>query len=423
MYDVKIPADAKQKFQERVNRVNTAVALGTPDRVPIFTSAFGSWIQRRAGSSYKDFFYDYDKAGDASLKFYEEYQQCDITAFFAFFGGKANEIAGTQVIDWPGRPGTRISDYSSHQVIEMEMLKQDEYPELLHDYTGFMLRKFIPRAYANMQEFAGLELPPNGTLTTDFMAPLYQPQMFSAYKKLEEISKLSQKSGEAMMRYNTKLMEMGFPPMATGMGAAPYDILGDVFRGTMGIFEDLVDDDMRKYMEEAIDLFTDMQIKSLAYMKDAALPVKRVFFPLHKGMDGFMNDEQFENLYWKPLKKIMMYLIDMDVTPYIYTEGSYNTRLDFLQDVPKGKVIYHFEKVDMKLAKEKLSGIACINGNLPSPLLEFGTKEQVVTATRQLLEDCMPGGGYMFDFDGSLENAKQENVDAMFETLDQYGRY
>jgi hypothetical protein len=47
----------------------------------------------------------------------------------------------------------------------------------------------------------------------------------------------------------------------------------------------------------------------------------------------------------------------------------------------------------------------------------------VIDMTRQLLADCMPGGGYIFDFDGSLENAKEENLDAMFETLEKYGKY
>ena len=180
---------------------------------------------------------------------------------------------------------------------------------------------------------------------------------------------------------------------------------------------------MQEYIEQACYMFADQQIANLQYFRYVDMPVKRVFFPLHKAMDGFMNDEQFERLYWKPLKKIMMALIDMDVTPYIYTEGPYNSRLEMLTDVPKGKVLYHFEKADMKRAKQILGGTACISGNLPVSQLEFGSKETVVRMTRQLLEDCMPDGGYIFDFDGSLENAKPENLDAMFETLDKYGHY
>ncbi|MCD8196344.1 MAG: hypothetical protein LUE24_04145 [Lachnospiraceae bacterium] len=77
----------------------------------------------------------------------------------------------------------------------------------------------------------------------------------------------------------------------------------------------------------------------------------------------------------------------------------------------------------MKEAKRILGGTACISGNRSASVLEFGKKEEVIRQTRQLLDDCMPGGGYIFDFNALLENCKPENLDAMFETLDKYGKY
>ena len=68
-----------------------------------------------------------------------------------------------------------------------------------------------------------------------------------------------------------------------------------------------------------------MQITRLQYLRFLDLPFKGVFFPLQKGMDGFMNDKQYEELYWKPVKKIVMALIDMDVLPWIYG-GDHMTR-------------------------------------------------------------------------------------------------
>ena len=65
-----------------------------------------------------------------------------------------------------------------------------------------------------------------------------------------------------------------------------------------------------------------------------------------------MSDNMYEKIYWEPLKKVILAVIDHSVTPYIYTEGPYNTRLEFLADIPKGKVLYGFENVDMKRAKE-----------------------------------------------------------------------
>ena len=335
--------------------------------------------------------------------------------------GKANELAGSTMIDWPGRPGTKVSNYSSHQVIENEYMTAEEYPEMLDDFTGFMLRKYIPRAYKNLPGTAGIGFRPTIVLSTSLLAPLYNPQAIETLKLMAEIGAEDAKAEAAKMKYGGILADMGFPGPFTGAAEAPFDILSDYFRTTVGTFTDLIENE--DYVIKACDMFADQQIANLQYLRNAPFPVKRVFFPLHKGMDGFMSPRQFEEIYWKPLKKVFMALIDMGVTPYLYGEGPYNSRLEQLCDVPKGKVLFHFERVDMKRAKETVGQVGCICGNLSLVKMEFGTKEQVVDDVKYLLDTCAPGGGYMFDFDGCLENAKRENIDAMFETLDKYGKY
>lgn len=60
------------------------------------------------------------------------------------------------------------------------------------------------------------------------------------------------------------------------------------------------------------------------------------------------------------IKKIILALIDMGVTSYIYTEGLYRTQPYHLADAPKEKVFYHFEDVDMPKAKRVLGNTAVI---------------------------------------------------------------
>lgn len=410
----------QEEFNERLHRVETAIGLGTPDRVPV-TPFIASYMQRAYGSCYADLYYNYEKAGEAALQFYRDHPMMDVDVFSGFVSGKSNEMAGTRMMDWPGRPGTMVSDYSSHQVIEQELMTEEEYPEMLKDFTGFMIRKYIPRAYKNLGGTSQIQLTPTSVLNTGFISPMYSQQAQQTFELMAQIGKEDAEAARMTGMYHRRIAEMGFPSMMTGMSEAPYDILGDYFRGTMGIFEDLGENE--DYIEAACWMFADQQIEALQYFRHADMPVKRVFFPLHKGMDGFMSDEQYERLYWKPLKKIMLALIDMGVTPYIYTEGPYNTRLEHLTDVPKGKVLYHFENVDMKWAKKLFEGIACISGNLSITTMEFGTRQQVIDETKALLDICAPGGGYLFDFNGSLENCRPENLDAMFETLDRCGKY
>jgi hypothetical protein len=404
---------------EKIKLVDDAVALRETERIPIapVVSALPFFLSED-GTTYKDSMYNYPKAIAASVRFYSEFMP-DGYVSTGFSSGKANELAGSNMIDWPGRPGTKVPDYSTHQVIEHEYMLQEEYHELLSDFTGFMLRKYIPRAYPNLSGLSSISFNPTIVLSTSPLSGLYSASALSAYDTLREIAKYNQEAADAGTAFADAMAGFGIPPLVTGAGEAPFDILSDYYRGTIGALQDQVE--CPDLIEKACDLFADIEIAGWEYFKYAPLPVKRVFFPLHKGMDGFMSPEQYERLYWRPLKKVIDALIAMDVTPYLYTEGRYNSRIEQLADVPKGKTIIHFETADMAKAKKVLGNVACISGNMPIYLLEWGTKQQVIDEIKRLIDICAPGGGYIFDTNASIENAKRENIEAMFETVRSYG--
>lgn len=412
------PDSGAEVFQKRIQLVEDAKNLKEPERIPI-CPIFGALPYNLEGSSYKATMYNYKEAGEALVKFYQEFQPDAVTTT-GFTSGRANELAGSTMIDWPGRPGTSVPDFSTHQVIENAYMSEDEYPELLKDFTGFMLRKYIPRAFPALKGLSDIRFVPSIILNTTPLAALYARQAQEAFSLLVKIGEEDAKATEAYGLVSGQLGELGFPPMFTGVGEAPFDIIGDYYRGTLATLTDQLEYDDE--LSEACDMLADIQIESWQYFREVALSVKRVFFPLHKGMDGFMSPGQYEKIYWKPLKKCLMALIDMGVTPIVYTEGKYNTRLEQLTDVPRGKVIYHFETVDIARAKKVLGGTAAITGNLPIYLLEHGTKEQVVNETKKLIDICAPGGGYIFDFNASIDNASRENLEAVFETIHTYGK-
>ncbi|MFV0529772.1 MAG: uroporphyrinogen decarboxylase family protein [Lachnospiraceae bacterium] len=410
-------SDNSKLFQERIQLIEDAVALKEGPRVPI-APMVGALPYFLDNTTYKSSMYDFPRASQALANYYTQFQP-DATTHTGFTSGRANEIAGSNMIDWPGRPGTSVPDFSTHQVIEHEYMQPEEYKELLTDYTGFMLRKYIPRAFPALQGFSDFNIIPSIVLSTTPLQGLYSQDARDAYALISQIGDEDAKAAAASNAIATELGKLGFPPMMTGAGEAPFDIISDYFRGTLGALTDQLE--CPDEVEAACYMFADMQIKGFEYFKTAPLPVKRVFFPLHKGMDGFMSPQQYETLYWKPLKKVMLALIDMGVTPLIYGEGKYDSRVEQLADIPKGKVIYHFESVDISRAKKILGDTACISGNLPIYTLEFGTKQEVLDQTKRLIDICAPGGGYIFDTNACIDNAKRENVEAMFETVMTYG--
>lgn len=410
--------DAKAVYAEKLKRVRDAVALKEPDRVPITPSISGVPFYLSESATYKDTYYDYPKAIEAIVQFYREFD-ADAYTFTGMTSGRANEIAGSTMIDWPGRPGSIVSDYSTHQVMEHEYMLQEEYPELLSDFTGFMLRKYIPRAFPALAGLSSISFVPSIVLSTKPLAGLYAPGAQDAFEKLRQIGECDAAAAAATGQLIKEVGEVGVPALFSGAGEAPFDILSDYYRGTVGMFKDQID--CPDLVEKACYLMADVQIASFERFRNADMPVKRVFFPLHKGMDKFMSPKQYEALYWKPMKKVMLALIELGVTPVLFAEGAYNTRLEFLADVPPGKVFYHFETIDLERAKKALAGIACFSGNFPVYLLERGTRQQVVDETKRIIDLCAPGGGYIFDTDKYIENVKRENMEAMFETVRSYG--
>lgn len=410
----------QQKYEERLERVETAIKLEEPDRVPVCLARglIPLWLD---GCTNKDAMYNYPRAIEAVLKYHKRYPVMDTASATALNSGKAYELSQPQMLDWPGRPGTKVPDFSTYQVIEREFMGPEEYEEILDDYTGFIMHKYIPRAYPALNGLRNMEINPSIILGTGPLAPMLSQEAIDAYKTLIQIAEEEKKCQEATARMNEEVGNMGYPPFFTGVGQVPFDIIGDYFRGTMATFDDLME--REEEMEELCQRFVDIQIKNYQYFKESQMPVKRVFFPFHKGMDGFMSPRQYEKLYWKPFRKIADALIDMGVTPYLYTEGRYDTRLEQLQDLPKGKCMIHFENVDMKRAKKLLGNNSCIVGNFPMILLQTGTPDQIEEKVKELLDICMPGGGYIFDCDGSIDMAKPENMDAMFNAILKYGYY
>jgi len=50
-----------------------------------------------------------------------------------------------------------------------------------------------------------------------------------------------------------------------------------------------------------------------------------------------MSRAQFEKFYWPTWKQVMLALYEEGITSYLFIEGSYNQRLDYLAQCPKNR--------------------------------------------------------------------------------------
>ncbi len=408
------------KFDAKWKRIRDAIALREPDRVPIAPSP-AIYPYLHAGYTMTDVIYDetMEKASQAMIRYLTEFDPDNGTALGNYVAeGRLLELQDPTNYAWSGMPGNPIGDNSIQQFIEFPILLDDEFDEYFNNNLSWRVHKELPR---NSRLLRPLETFRLGRGTVGLAAAVSRPEMKQMIRTLWEIDEGYQALNAKKAAFNRQIEELGYPVIRAGMGAAvPFDSYSDFLRGTLLSLEDLYtnEEEVRRYIDATFDQ-TIAAIKASKGRDDGKL----VFMALHKGMDGFMSDEHYRTYYWSHLQKIIETIIDVGKVPYIFTEGKYNSRLDCLSEVPTGKVFYHFEQVDMALAKSKLGKVACIGGGFSPYLLNYGTRQQVIDECRRLLDICAPGGGFVFETAYGMDYAKDENVEAMFDTVRTYGKY
>ncbi len=411
-------ADTKATlYAAREKRVTDAVQLKVPDRIPIVVR-YGFFPARYAGITMQEFMYDEEKLWESQWKTIADFPSDMVqNPYPARLLGPLLETLDSKQVKWPG---ANLPPDISFQFVEEEYVKAEEYPALLSDPSDFIVRRYWPRVFGALKGLENLTplhgMLSYGSLVADTL-PFGMPEVLSALDALKKASEQSRKVVAYSRKFVQHAKEEGFPIEMGAQAQAPFDTIGDFFRGTKGIMLDMYR--RPEMVIKACETFLPFMIdRAVAGSRATGNP--RVFIPLHKGADGFMSREQFLKFYWPTLQGLMNALIEKDLTPCPFIEGDYTSRLDIIKDMPAGKAMYTFEATDMFQAKKVLGDKICIRGNVPGSILATGTPDDVKSYCRKLMETVGRNGGFILDTATSLDDAKPENVRAMFDIAGAY---
>ena len=410
--------DARAAYRERVGLIKDAIQLKTkPARIPVCPSA-GFYPIQYTGNDFYQAHYDYPLLAESWTKYHVDFQPDAYYSPISIVSGKVMEMIDYKLYKWAGRG---VANDKTIQYVEGEYMKGDEYQDFIDDPTGYMINTYLPRvagALSPLQQFPSmpvqLEVPTvPGTLS--FFA---RPEMKALLTTLTEAGEESVRWLGELRKLVLGVMSQGIPSMYGGFSKAPFDAIGDTMRGTMGVLMDLY-----KHPDELLEACERM----VPFMVKSALPTCRasgnplVFMPLHKGADAFMSVDQFNKFYWPTLRKVIIGLINEGLVPFLFAEGGYNKRLDLIQDLPRGKVLWLFDQTDIVNARKMLGDVACIMGNVPLSLLCTGKPEDVEAHCKKLIDEVGGDGGYIMATGAGLDGTRAENVRAMIETSRSYG--
>jgi uroporphyrinogen-III decarboxylase len=412
--------EAEANYKASITRIKDAIQMKQlPDRTPvtILPSMFPYFY---GGINVEEAMYDYDKCIAAFKKFILDFKP-DMHIGASVAGpGKFYEILDYKLYAWPGHG---VAPDHSYQCLEGEYMKADEYNVMLQDPSNFWRSVYLPRVFGALDGFKMLN--PFTTILEMyglalFILPYGLPPVQAAYKALLEAGSEALKWAGVMGATDGELATLGYPNILGGFTKAPFDVIGDTLRGTKGIMLDIYR--RPEKLLEAMEALTPIMIgMGVGAVQQTGNPI--VFMPLHKGADGFLSDEQFKKFYWPTFREVMMGLISEGCIPFPALEGHWTSRLDVIQDIPKGKTVWMVDQSDMEKVKKTLGKNACLVGNVSSSMLALSAPEEVEAYTKHLIDTAGKGGGFIVSNGAFFDQAKPENVKAMVDTAKEFGAY
>lgn len=406
--------EAEAKYKERIGRLRKIYEMEPHDR-PVADPFMGAneYVLRRKGIIGKDIVYNHDKLREPLLEFHREFQP-DVAVGPLPYPGQAWDLLDFKLYVWGGQ---KLPEKFAIQAVEGEYMRPEEYKDFIADPTAFWLKQYLPRAYGALAPLAMLPDFPRiseSVDTIDLLLPFAMPPF------QEMLHKLMQAAGELMKTLGSVGQTMGmvaaegFPSMGLNIVKTPFDYLGDTLRGTRGILMDMYrrPDDLLA----ACEAYVPVLIKSIIAASDRT-NAPCALYVLHKGADGFMSRAQFEKFYWPTWKQVMMALYEEGIICYLFIEGSYNQRLDYLAEMPEKSLVCHFDKTDMRRVKEVLSDKFIIAGNVPASLMSAGSVDEVRAYCADLLELFADAPAFILAHGCYFENTTDEKLRAFIEAV------
>jgi len=276
---------AEELFQERTRRVKDAIQLKVPDRVP-FLPAFSFFPAKYAGISCEEAMYDYDRLAEVYKKAIMDFEpDMYMNPFSLIALGPLIEVLDYRQVKWPGHG---VSPDYTYQFVEEEYMKADEYDAFLFDPTDYILRTYLPRICGALEPLK--MLPPIAGLCylriLTGTVVLSEPEVAGAVESLLKAGAEAHRMRSKMSLFVKEMEGLGFPSQFGAVTYAPFDYIGDFFRGTRGAMLDMYRNP-DKLIAATEKILPVLAKSTTSAAKSSGIP--GVFLPLHKGAHGFMN--------------------------------------------------------------------------------------------------------------------------------------
>lgn len=245
----------EELYQEREKRVDDAIRLKVPDRVPMaFCDNF--FALKYAGVTVEEAMNDYEKACAAWKKTQADFEWDMFSYTPVHVPARTLNYMGFRQLKWPGHG---VGSNSPYQFVEpgtdYEAMPAEDYNWFIDDPSDYVLRRHWPRIYGALEAFRNL--PPIHNIVGHFglfdVLPIMgSPEIASALESFMKAGRETVTWLNAHLKCIQDLKNMGFPPYYLAFAQCPFDFIADYLRGTRGALIDMFrnPDEIKKAMRK-----------------------------------------------------------------------------------------------------------------------------------------------------------------------------
>jgi hypothetical protein len=365
-------AATQQLLDVHERRIRDAVALKTPDRVPVVPlgDAFAALV---AGVKVSEFCTDPLVAYKTMLEVFSGLGELD---GIQHAGYNVNLLS----IIWLSKvkiPGRDLAENDAWQVQEAELMTDADYDAIIADGFG----PWVERYYAE-------RLPGVAEAFGGFVQTL--PEAFGAWREKGIVV---------------------FSPVVTTI---PFEY----FCGGRSMRQFMLD------LHRQPDRVQAAMDASMPFLKEQMRQLIRGFGLMGLWLGGWRSASEFlsprlwERFVFPYYKELADVAVEEGAIPVLHFDADWTRDLERFKEFPKGKCVLSLDgKTDIFKAKEVLGDHMCLMGDVPARMLSLGTPQEVTDYSHRLINEVGPGGFILAQGCDIPPDAKYENVKAMVDAV------
>ncbi len=186
--------------------------------------------------------------------------------------------------------------------------------------------------------------------------------------------------------------------------------------------------DNRPFLEKLMDILLNRQEQVIRAVCDRFahdLAFILVNDDIAHNAGPLIHPDMFMEIFPQRMKQLIAPAKEHGKLAAIHTDGKIDSLLPILHNI--GFDIIHPvqpECNDIFAVREQWIGKMALIGNIPTSLLAYGSKEEIVERVKEHCTKLAPGGGYILGSSTSIEEGiPPENFVAMIQAVHKYGRY